>query len=99
MQIIIFHNDATQTKKTPEIQGFLCADNRNRTCTVSHQILSLARLQVPPYPQKLYIRKKRQPPFLRRIKKPVSEDTGFNEASGIRTPDNLIKSQVLYRLS
>ena len=23
----------------------------------------------------------------------------FNEASGIRTPDNLIKSQVLYRLS
>ena len=25
--------------------------------------------------------------------------TFFREASGIRTPDNLIKSQVLYRLS
>lgn len=24
--------------------------NRNRTCTVAHQILNLARLPVPPYP-------------------------------------------------
>ena len=26
------------------------ADNRNRTCTVAHRILSPARLPVPPYP-------------------------------------------------
>ena len=29
----------------------------------------------------------------------VSNPLAFHEASGIRTPDNLIKSQVLYRLS
>ena len=35
------------------------------------------------------------------IKKPVKirRVVNKNEASGIRTPDNLIKSQVLYRLS
>ena len=27
------------------------ADNRSRTCTVAHQILSLARLPIPPYPR------------------------------------------------
>ena len=36
-----------------------------------------------------------------KYKKPFSYNmkTVENEASGIRTPDNLIKSQVLYRLS
>ena len=29
----------------------------------------------------------------------IFEDSVLNEASGIRTPDNLIKSQVLYQLS
>ena len=31
--------------------------------------------------------------------KPFGFPLSFREASGIRTPDNLIKSQVLYRLS
>ena len=39
--------------------------------------------------------------LLFKYKKPFSYNmkTVENEASGIRTPDNLIKSQVLYRLS
>jgi hypothetical protein len=32
-------------------QGLYAADNRNRTCTVSHQNLNLARLPIPPYPR------------------------------------------------
>ena len=32
-------------------------------------------------------------------KEPLYSRIPFNEASGIRTPDNLIKSQVLYQLS
>ncbi len=43
------------TKPELPVFGFapLDADNRNRTCTVSHQNLNLARLPIPPYPQDL----------------------------------------------
>ena len=33
------------------------------------------------------------------LKNASLRETFFNETSGIRTPDNLIKSQVLYQLS
>ena len=44
----------TQTKKDLDRKGqdpFFGAGNRSRTCTCKHQILSLARLPIPPYPQ------------------------------------------------
>ena len=56
-----------------------------------HQNLNLARLPIPPYPQITYCFKK--------ITKVFTLAILNSEASGIRTPDNLIKSQVLYRLS
>ena len=56
-----------------------------------HQNLNLARLPIPPYPH-IYIVLKKEPRFL-------TLAVLNSEASGIRTPDNLIKSQVLYRLS
>ena len=53
-----------------------------------HQNLNLARLPIPPYPHEV-IHKKNQ-------RLPASD---FSEPPGTRTPDNLIKSQVLYHLS
>ena len=65
-----------------------------------HQNLNLARLPIPPYPHKTFsfvlslhicsIEGKKPKPLWFEL---------FSEVSGIRTPDNLIKSQVLYRLS
>ena len=55
--------------------------------------------------EKVYQYEKRISPFLNKKKDAKNLDfsrlfaSPSNEASGIRTPDNLIKSQVLYRLS
>ena len=61
-----------------------------------HQNLNLARLPIPPYPHNptqnaVSIKKNNQG-----NSSPVDKS---NERAGIRTPDNLIKSQVLYHLS
>ena len=56
-----------------------------------HQNLNLARLPIPPYP------------LMNKWKNGNSTSrasvTSSTERAGIRTPDNLIKSQVLYQLS
>ena len=54
-----------------------------------HQNLNLARLPIPPHP----LNKNANPSYFER--------SAFlnTERAGIRTPDNLIKSQVLYHLS
>ena len=56
-----------------------------------HQNLNLARLPIPPYPHRIFLFAKESPNLFR--------FELSSEASGIRTPDNLIKSQVLYHLS
>ena len=77
-----------ESKRDSSQSPSFTADNRTWTCTLSDQNLNLARLPIPPYPHNLYWYEKTYPIWIRP-----------NEASGIRTPDNLIKSQVLYRLS
>ena len=72
-----------------------------------HQNLNLARLPIPPYPLVLLSLRRRRgkrsgrPVLKQRIKK--AAHTGkrqlIDETWGDRTPDNLIKSQVLYQLS
>ncbi len=62
-----------------------------------HQILSLARLPIPPYPHDQHHGTIRR--TFHRIKKEPSPGSFLSERAGIRTPDNLIKSQVLYHLS
>ena len=42
----------TRTQKVLLNKGFLTADNRTWTCTLSDQNLNLARLPIPPYPHK-----------------------------------------------
>ncbi len=56
-----------------------------------HQILNLARLPIPPYPQIFS--------EIASEKNRTSKLLVPHERAGIRTPDNLIKSQVLYHLS
>ena len=49
-----FHEDKIREHHPDHIRSFRCsfgADNRGRTCTVAHQILSLARLPISPYPR------------------------------------------------
>ena len=57
-----------------------------------HQNLNLARLPIPPHPLILFY-------FLLWKKKIEQAIACSDERAGIRTPDNLIKSQVLYHLS
>ena len=61
-----------------------------------HQNLNLARLPIPPCPQTFH---GKHPLSMKKKSQTLKRICGLNEASGIRTPDNLIKSQVLYRLS
>ena len=56
-----------------------------------HQILSLARLPIPPYPHDQHHGTIRR--TFHRIKKEPSPGSFLSERAGIRTPDNLIKSQ------
>ena len=64
-----------------------------------HQILNLARLPIPPYPHVFPIRQKTE--TLKWISSIYNTLLCLmkTERAGIRTPDNLIKSQVLYHLS
>ena len=149
----IFYSGTEKNTRNRRFYGIRCfssnADNRTRTCTVAHQILNLARLPIPPYPQgKPCIPMKsgevwpedtdqttilyQMTTFLVNHYREFSENeipikvtfhwlgesTPMNkvkraatlsfqglrlfflhERAGIRTPDNLIKSQVLYHLS
>ena len=64
----------------------------------AHWYLKPARLPIPPYPHFLFHISVKY--FFIKTAEILSKDFRcFNEASGIRTPDNLIKSQVLYQLS
>ena len=56
-----------------------------------HQILSLARLPIPPYPHDQHHGTIRR--TFHRIKKDPSPGSFLSERAGIGTPDNLIKSQ------
>ena len=47
-RLVDMHKFYEQIKNNSTVFG---ADNRSRTCTVTHQILSLARLPIPPYPR------------------------------------------------
>ena len=68
------------------------ADNRNRTCTVSHWNLNPARLPVPPYPHMILVEKTDITP---RVYLSLHSDW----ASWIRTSECRSQSPVPYRLA
>ena len=61
-----------------------------------HQNLNLARLPIPPCPQTFH---GKHPLSMKKKSQTLKRICGLNEVSGIRTPDNLMNKQVLYRLS
>ena len=70
----------------------------------AHWYLKPARLPIPPYPHFLIFSECIRKIILalcksNKIAETSQKISAINEASGIRTPDNLIKSQVLYHLS
>ena len=70
----------------------------------AHWYLKPARLPIPPYPHFLIFSECIRKIILalcksNKIAETSQKISAINEASGIRTPDNLIKSQVLYQLS